>query len=229
MNCHDCPPLLDDLLDDRLSPPQRMAVRDHLHHCASCSAELEARRALLSTLRALPAPRPPAGLAARVLPRTPRRAPYRLPLAAAAALLVAALSWQMLAPPRGAPIPAVSTAPVDVMADPVRLVFRSPEALTAVTIELQLPPGTRLAHTASGQRTVRWQVDLRAGANLLELPLIYEQDQVAVDAVLTASLRHGDAHRRFVVPVRQPAPPPLTEAPAPAHGLASHVPERHHV
>lgn len=227
MNCHDCLPLLDSLLDDRLSPPNRMVVRDHVHHCAACSGELDARRALLTALRALPAPSQPIGLAARVLPRAPRRRPYRWPLAAAASLLVALLAWQQLSAPQPAPLTTTAAFSPNEAPQPVRLVFRSPQALTAVTIELQLPPGTRLAHTASGQRTVRWQTDLRAGANLLELPLVFEH--AAVDAILTASLRHGDAQRQFVVPVRTPAPPPLSEATEPAQRLASHVLERHHV
>jgi hypothetical protein len=83
---------------------------------------------------------------------------------------------------------------------PVRLVFRSASALDDVTIELVLPEGVEL-DGYPGQRRLVWQSDLRAGSNLLELPVLVH----GRGGVLTATLNHGAERRQFsarVVPAQ---------------------------
>jgi hypothetical protein len=74
----------------------------------------------------------------------------------------------------------------------VRLIFRSASALDDVTIELVLPEGVEL-DGYPGQRRLVWQSDLRAGSNLLELPMLVHGD----GGVLTATLNHGAERRQF--------------------------------
>ena len=74
----------------------------------------------------------------------------------------------------------------------VRLVFRSASALDDVTIELVLPEGVEL-DGYPGQRRLVWQSDLRAGSNLLELPMLVHGN----GGVLTATLNHGAERRQF--------------------------------
>jgi len=47
----------------------RGQVDEHLHHCASCAAELSELRSTVALLRSLPAPEPPAELASEVMRR----------------------------------------------------------------------------------------------------------------------------------------------------------------
>jgi len=80
----------------------------------------------------------------------------------------------------------------------VRLMFTSPRAMTGVTVHLQLPAGVELAGFA-GRSELRWQVDLQAGANALELPMIM---QGLKGGVMTANFSHGQDRRQFTVLVR---------------------------
>ncbi len=65
-------------LDGSLPEPLRQHVEQHLHDCATCSAELSDLRALLLVIRSLPAEIPlPHGFAQRVRARLPERASRR--------------------------------------------------------------------------------------------------------------------------------------------------------
>ena len=166
--------------------------------------ELDPR--LQQVLRDLPVPPPSPGFAARVLGagRARSRPAWRPAFALAASLLVsigAGFLWMQHPVPadQGAgPIALVSANQVE----PVRLVFRSPRALQGVTLHLQLPEGVELAGY-SGQRELRWQVDLQAGANSLELPVLVRQGN---GGLMTASLTHGPDRRQFAVQVKTRLP-----------------------
>jgi hypothetical protein len=84
---------------------------------------------------------------------------------------------------------------------PVRLVFRSEDALAGVTIELNLPEGVELSGYP-GQRHLVWQSDIQAGPNLLELPVQVH----GRGGVLTATLNLGSERREFSVRVVPAAP-----------------------
>jgi hypothetical protein len=85
--------------------------------------------------------------------------------------------------------------------EPLRLVFRSEDALQGVTIEIELPEGVELAGYP-GQRQLVWTSDIQAGPNLLELPVEVRGD----GGVLTATLNHGAERRQFSVRVVSTAP-----------------------
>ena len=222
MNCTHCLAHVDDVLDGQLPAETQAAVLAHLADCPHCRRQLAAQRQLLQALRQLPAPGTPPGLATRVLPglRVGRR--QRHALAAAAALLLG-LSLAFTRPdPATTPVPDLSATGVPDRPTPVRLVLRSDTAVRAVTIELALPEGTRLAHTQHGTRPLRWQADLAAGPNLLELPLVFERPDV--DGVLIARVSIDGSARQFRVPVRSPDRlSPGAQAPRPA-GTGGPVP-----
>jgi predicted anti-sigma-YlaC factor YlaD len=112
-------PLLDDYLDDELSPAARRRVEDHLAECDVCTGELAALLALTEEARALPREMLPSrelweGIEARlaerqvVLPLPRRWSSWTRPaMMAAAALFLVALSsavtatllWQRSAAP----------------------------------------------------------------------------------------------------------------------------------
>lgn len=106
MTCHhDARELLSALLDDALAGEQRVAVQRHVDGCAECRRELERLRQTVGLLHRLRPARAPVGFVDRVLEAarpTPRHKRLwrrlllplrvRLPLGAAALLLVAGLA-----------------------------------------------------------------------------------------------------------------------------------------
>lgn len=197
MNCTRARTLLEEQLDGALEPPGVAALAEHLRGCEDCARERESMSGLQAQLAALPVPPPSPGFADRVLAaahaaqppvqHTSRRLPAWLGGALAASLLLATGMWF-----------GRQTLP-EVMAvsdEPVRLVFRSEDALAGVTIELNLPEGVEL-EGYPGQRHLVWQSDIQAGPNLLELPVLVHGS----GGVLTATLNHGSERREFAVRV----------------------------
>ncbi|MFH1468315.1 MAG: zf-HC2 domain-containing protein [Pseudomonadota bacterium] len=118
MPCDTAIALLDDYVDEALTPAERAALQAHLAACPACRAELAALHALLAEAAALPAGiEPPrdlwAGIAAQIQPTAARRPWYARPhvLALAAVLLIGATAavTHLLEP---APAPRVAEAPV---------------------------------------------------------------------------------------------------------------------
>lgn len=240
MRCHQCQTQLDDDLDGRLDAAAAAAMQAHLASCAECTAERHQRQQMLLNLRALGAPPPPADFADRLFAQvrisarqtssppslsrlrdahrtTRRRRPAQWRLALVATLTLAALGLivhQTTLPttnPGVAPLPTVAGP-----SEPVRLVIRSPQDLDGVTIELDLPPGMRLVSQGAGsqQQTLRWETQLRAGANLLELPLLI--DGPVGGELLSARFIHGDSQRQFLVRVQPSVPQAPAGTPLPA-------------
>lgn len=102
MTCHDARERFSALVDDALSTAERRAVDAHLLGCPDCRAELERLEATVALLHRVEPPRAPAGFVDRVLAarrgaswrsRVLRRLfvplPVKLPLEAAALVLVA--------------------------------------------------------------------------------------------------------------------------------------------
>ncbi len=206
MNCTRTRLLLEEQIDGSLEHLAEAALAEHLRGCEDCTLERGAMRALQAQLAALPIAPARAGFADRVLaaahaaqpavqPAAPRsRVPAWLGGALAASLLLATGIWfgrQSL--PEG-----MAVAVAD---QPVRLVFRSEDALAGVTIELTLPEGVEL-DGYPGQRHLVWQSDIQAGPNLLELPVLVHGS----GGVLTATLNHGSERREFAVRVVPAAP-----------------------
>ena len=157
-------------------------------------------------LRQLPVPPPSAGFEGRVLGalRRPRfhAALLRPALAAAVTLavgLAAGLSLPRDSGRAAAPAASIDLATAEVK--PVRLLFRSPRALSGVTVQLRLPEGVELQGHPG--RQLSWRTDLQAGANLLELPVIVHSGE---GGMLTAELSLGQDRKQFAVMVKARRP-----------------------
>ena len=187
MNCENTIKHLEDYLEADLSADEKQAVERHLEQCAACRGELDALQALRAQLADLPVPRMPAGTFERMLenasrraapaaPQTHRFAPSPRVLATAAAVLLAvgiALGLHLadrqaaLAPQVTLTAQILQIGPTE---EPVGLMFRSAAMLHDATIAVWLPDDVHI----SGRPNVHylsWHTDLKAGANLLELPL----------------------------------------------------------
>jgi anti-sigma factor RsiW len=119
--CEHIEPLLDDLLDQDISPLDELRIREHLATCAACTTELALAERIQRALRSLPRLPCPDALSAAALAHAaaeiePEPAPPRvetltrwrprlrraIPLAAAAAVLIALAGLRDL---RQAPVP----------------------------------------------------------------------------------------------------------------------------
>lgn len=84
-NAHLPPWTIEELAEDTLSPRETAQAMEHLRRCARCAGELDASRALVQALQALPAFDPSPSFAASVM--------ARVAIHATAAQAVAARRW----------------------------------------------------------------------------------------------------------------------------------------
>ena len=164
---------------------------------------MDTENTLRHKLHALPVPRQSAGFAERMLaiarsvdtpPWRPTRPVYALAASVALAVGLGIGTW--FTRPVETPLPvALLTSGQE---QQVRLTFTSPQAMSGVTVHLQLPDGVELVGY-SGRRELRWQIDLQAGANALDLPMILRRGQ---GGVLRTTLSHGQDRRQFSVLVK---------------------------
>lgn len=202
MDCRDFDLHLEDYLDDRLDAARRRSVHEHMQRCPSCRGRQEQALALQRALRELPAPPPRPGFLDQALARASRapaglhrRPAFALALAASLALGIA-LSVFFAA--QREPASAITVALVLEKPQTVRLMFNSAKALPAATLSVVLPDNVELVGYGS-RRELTWQADLRAGANLLELPLVAH---ATTGGELVARLSHGDASKALRVNIR---------------------------
>lgn len=203
MNCKELRSRLDDYLDSRLDSAASRDVEAHLAACPGCSAQVRVERLLRVRLQELPAPPPPKGFARRVLsaanasrPRLERARPLPLYAAAAAALAFAFVAGGWFFARQSASGQQVVTVQGGSV-QRVQLVFNSPSALTGVTLHVGLPQGVELAQYP-GVHELTWQADLKAGPNLLALPVIVRGS----GGTVLASVSFGTERKQFSVQVQ---------------------------
>jgi Putative zinc-finger len=130
MTCDEVRALFSAHVDGDLEPAARARVNDHLATCPACQRELARFQRVVAALQSLPEARAPAGLLPGVMAHLPREPwmrrllrsvfvplPLKLPLEAAAVMLVAILTVVLY---RGSPQvqPAVEDAPTATAARP---------------------------------------------------------------------------------------------------------------
>ncbi len=208
INCKYTLQLLDDYIDGTLDEADRRALAQHLGSCQSCHDELDAEQSLRRALHDLPVPEPGADFFENVLAhaagqaeqhRQRRRSVFMG--GAIAASLTLALTAQLILPGLQNQ-PAVATASEPAMAQneaipgvrialgqvhKVGLAIKAAMNIEQATFVISLPQGVELSGFP-GQRVVRWQGRLKAGKNLLELPVIVNEGQ---GGVLEARIEHG--------------------------------------
>ncbi|MBD3656046.1 MULTISPECIES: anti-sigma factor family protein [Marinobacter] len=198
MTCRDCQRDLVSYILNELPAAQAKGVAAHLAGCERCLSRLASERAILDALAQHGIPDPSPDFEQRVLGAATTRhggggagqgwsTPILGGAIAAALALGIALGVGLKSgsgegePSAMADATATSVAPVaegssdsvPVVVDSVRtvrLAFNSGEALTGVTLTLELPPHVELA-TYPGHHQLSWKVDLAAGENVLALPL----------------------------------------------------------
>ena len=205
MPCTQITAQLDAYLDGDLAPAARARIDTHVADCSECAATRDDALAIRQALRLLPAADPRPGFfddaiatarAAGDVGRTHGRS--RLPFAVAAVLVVAIAATLVVDRTRSADpaVPQITVAIAETRS--INLVFSSPKELADARVSLQLPQGLEL-EGFEAQREVAWRTRLRAGKNLLQLPVVAH---APLDADIVAHLEHGTATRTFRVRVR---------------------------
>ncbi|MBA1147289.1 zf-HC2 domain-containing protein [Ectothiorhodospiraceae bacterium WFHF3C12] len=200
MNCTQAREVLEARLDGEVSGSAELDA--HLAGCARCRALAEESDLLRRSLVNLPVQGPRPGFADDVLAQavSGRRGRHRVwPWSAAAAGLVAGLALGVLlggqyGPGSGAPHNSVQLV-AGAGAQPVKLVFDAPQALSGVELTLRLEGAVEIDGYA-GERTLSWRTDLDAGKNLLTLPM---RPTGAGEGVVIARLRHDGMERTYRV------------------------------
>lgn len=216
MNCDNIIKHLDDFSDAALSPVEALSVRRHLEECSACAVRMRETLALKKALALLPVADaepdalerllttavqtavPPANRASRW--NTWRRA--GLATAASVLLAIVFLAGVKVGHRSQADAPAqlaMTAAPIEVgpAAGTVGLMFRTAAALPGASISVWLPDDVRIAGRPD-VRYVTWRTDLKAGPNLLELPL---QSTGPNGGMLVIRLSQGSLVRTLEVPV----------------------------
>lgn len=196
MNCDEARLRLGEYLAATLPEPDRIAIKEHLHSCGNCREQVD--EVLVRALRNLPMPPPAPGFRERAMGRPTRRLDGKaralagMAVAAGLAMAIAGLL------PGGKPDDVLQQVSLRV-AEPetVNLLIEAPKALAEATFVMELPPGVELAGY-EGQRQVAWRGSLKAGRNLLSLPVTARN---ATRGELVAHIRHGTGERSFRIRV----------------------------
>lgn len=200
MECQQATQYFDEELDGTLSEPLQYGLHQHLKHCTACQQRCESGNRLHAALKDWQVPPPSAGFKDRVLHvAVERNRPWPksatlVGLAMAASLVIGIGLGLVLAPVGSGPQSAVQTVAMTVdQPQNVTLAFDSAQALTGVTLTVNLPANVELVGYP-GQRSLSWRTDLKAGKNQLTLPLIAHK---GAGGALAASLTHGQRHKEF--------------------------------
>jgi hypothetical protein len=213
MTCEPDTARFEDYLDAALPAIERQELDRHLRTCVRCRSELNKLRALRSLLAELPAPSTAPGaldsiLRAAVRPAAASRRRWQdvrwmaAGLATAAVLLIALgirVGMDLPGAKRAGPEVALAAQPVqlDGGVQQVALLFRATEVVHDADISLWLPQDVQIAGRPR-LRHVSWHVDLKAGPNILELPLVATGSH---GGTLVVQVVGGSFVRRLEIPI----------------------------
>ncbi len=216
MNCDNIIKYLDAYSDATLSPVEALPVRRHVEECRACAARLRELSDLKSALAQLPVPEPAPATLERLLaaavqaPQLPARRGHRRDIwqkagLAAAACLLLAIGFVVGVAVTGrktsdAPAQvALAAEPIQVgpTAENVSLMFRTADPLHDASISVWLPDDVQIAGRPH-VHYVSWHTDLKAGSNLLELPL---QSTGPNGGTLVVRLSQGSMVKTLEIPI----------------------------
>lgn len=182
MNCHQFEQMLDDHLDGYLSEEQDRQVTAHIDNCAQCQRVLAQAKDVQKALKTMPVPRLPDNYAERQFQRlwseqnfeTGKRGFHHLfQPGLAAALLVGILLGGGMVQWLSSSEPSLVSQPLTVNlydTREVRFVVNSRSDLQGARVTLRIPEHMEL-QGFPGRHELTWTTNLKAGANLLSLPL----------------------------------------------------------
>ena len=198
MNCIDAQSRLDELLDHQLDGVTASRLQEHLEDCAACRDQFEQARTLKAMLAEMPVPVLDGATSDRLIKGAERRGRQRvqrrwLPLggALAAGLALLFMASILMTPPGDGALRQVTVALEQ--PEQVNLAINSKAAMDHVRFTVSLPDGVEMIG-APGRRVVSWEGRLRAGANLLSLPVVAHG---STGGQLEARVEQGDRSKTY--------------------------------
>ncbi|WP_225314360.1 anti-sigma factor family protein [Marinobacter halotolerans] len=206
MSCSSTREHIQPWLRGELSEAESAAVEKHVAGCYRCARVVESESAILNALQAgYQVPEPSTGFESRVLAaateadasagrhRSVSTAWVGGAVAAALVLGVAIGVGLQPGATTGEARVATDSAPAPSNTQTVRLAFNAAEAMTDVTLTLELPAHVEMA-SYPGHQQLSWNVSLDKGENIVELPL---NIMFPGEGVLVAHLDNGERRKTF--------------------------------
>ena len=207
MNCdqyqHNLDPFLDGELDEALS----RKVDAHSQECGTCAALRTRKEALRGTLKSLPVTPPDDGFLDAVVEETiinthRNETRFRLTAGIGGTIAAGIVAWLVLVLPADLPSEpeaALETVTITLNAEKTfRLTFDSKRELQAAAISVTLPEGVEIVGY-EGRDSVRWTTTVKAGTNILELPIIVRSGK---GGEVLARLEHEGKQKTFTFAVQ---------------------------
>lgn len=199
MNCTDIHQHLDDYLDGQLNKQDQLAFLGHVEGCDTCQHTLHRAQELQLALATMPAP-PMRGDVLKHAMQEARngsahskaqRSRHWFAAGFGGAMAAGVLVFLMAGPMNNmladkTPVNEITMQ----LSEPRQLnvVFKVPEAMNNVVMELQLSDGLQLANRP-GQKTFRWQTSLKQGKN--SLPLSVEAKRAGQAKIVARIIKDG--------------------------------------
>jgi putative zinc finger protein len=212
MTCRQFHQLVDRLVVGDLPPHEQDELREHAAACPDCAELWEIEKHLNAGITAQGIPEPSKDFESRIrnLALSEQKpsisGSWAKPVmgSAIAATLAMGLFFGMQMTQTGADQPKPELASTNVQNEKtapqsksVRLAFNSPTAMDNVTLTLEMPAHAELT-PFPGRQTVSWKVDLKAGDNILNLPV---NVLFPGSGKLVAHLDNGTRRKTFTTPI----------------------------
>lgn len=207
MYCEQFRQNLDPFLDGELDEALSREVDSHSGACETCAALRTRKEALRRVLKAIPVPSPADGfldaIVEEAIINTHRNETrFRATAGIGAAIAAGVVAWLVLVLPAELPTQPEATLETVTITLNVektfRLTFDSKRELQAAAILVELPPGVEIVGY-EGQDSVRWRTTVKAGTNILELPIIVRSGN---GGEVLARLEHEGRQKTFEFAVK---------------------------
>lgn len=207
MHCDQFRQNLDPFLDGELDEALSHEIESHPVECDACASILSRKEALRRTLQAMPVPPPEDGFLDAVVEETlinthRNETRFRATAGIGAAIAAGVVAWLVLVLP--AELPTAPQATLETVAITMnvektfRLTFDSKRELQAAAISVELPNGVEIVGY-EGRDSVRWRTTVKAGTNILELPIIVRSGD---GGAVLARLEHEGKQKTFEFAVK---------------------------
>ncbi len=206
MNCSDVRQRIKDEILQGEYPDHDDAVVRHIKQCDLCR-HLYTDALLTSELREMPVPEPTGDFASRAIGNAVKmnrmkRVRSFVGISAAAMLIIASglVFTRVLQDFQGSPGPSpdAGITALNGMEKTVRIMIEAFESRQNATLAIDLAENITLKNYP-GYRQLTWQTDLTQGKNLLELPLVLEDD---TDGYVHIRYRYNGNEQQVRIPVR---------------------------
>lgn len=207
MNCDQFQDQLDPYLDGELDAALSRDMDAHSVECGTCAALRTRKEALRKTLRSLPVSPPDDGFFDAVMEETiinthRNETRFRVTAGIGGAIAAGLVAWLVLVLPADLPTePAgvIETVSITMNVEKTfRLTFESKHELQAAAISVQLPEGVEIVGY-EGRNSVRWRTTVKAGTNILELPIVVRSGN---GGAIHARLEHEGKEKTFAFAVK---------------------------